>query len=75
MRKRKNRLSLYVAVQPHEQGRLPNYDLHLQRPTILNGAGLTPSITAMQERNCRTINRLQSALARIRAVNKIRLSV
>lgn len=74
MRKRKNRLSLYITVQPHEQGRLPDYDLYGSQHRNLDSISLTPSTALIQERNCKTINRLLPALARI-AVNKTRLAV
>lgn len=72
MRKRKNRLSLYLTAKPNEQGRTPDYAKHLQRPN-LDGGHLIPSIETTHRRNCKTINRLQAALKRI-ADNKTRLS-
>lgn len=73
MRKRKNRLNMYLAALPAEHGRLPDYDRLINERRNLDYGNLTPAIQPILERNCKTVLRLQSALQWI-AVNKTRLS-
>ncbi len=66
MRKAKTRLNAALAAIPGEQGHLPDYTNALVRPFNLDRGQLIPSITLVQSQNCKTINRLQLALAYMR---------